>query len=248
MATDRRPTRVVLADDECLFRTSLRELLGVPPDVIRDVYGTDVGNGFELVGEASSGEETVRVVAAVRPDLLLLDLNMPRLSGLDAVREIAQASMTTRTILLTGEISRAHVLRAVRLGVNAVVVKHAATELLFEAIAAVMAGRCWFDQTIVSDLMNHTRTLLEATAAGRQEPIRLTRREHEVLCLVAEGWPNKEIAKAFGLSEHTVKHYMTRLLGKVGASSRTELAARAAARGVTQRPELTSDAFGLPVP
>jgi DNA-binding NarL/FixJ family response regulator len=181
MPTDRSPTRVVLADDECLFRTSLRELLGVPPDVIRDVYGTDVGTGFELVGEASSGEETVRVVTAVRPDLLLLDLNMPRLSGLDAVREIARASLTTRTILLTGEISRAHVLRAVRLGVNGVVVKHAATELLFEAIAAVMAGGCWLDQTVVSDLIDHTRTLLEATAAGRQEPIRLTRREHEVL-------------------------------------------------------------------
>jgi DNA-binding NarL/FixJ family response regulator len=248
MATDRGPTRVVLADDECLFRTSLRELLGVPPNVIREVYGTDVGPGFELVGEASSGEETVRVVAAVRPDLLLLDLNMPRLSGLDAMREMAQASMTTRTILLTGEVSRAHVLRAVRLGVNGVVVKHAATELLFEAISAVMAGRCWLDQTVVSDLIDHTRTLLEATAAGRQEPIRLTRREHEVLCLVAEGWPNKEIAKAFGLSEQTVKHYMTRLLGKVGASNRTELAARAAARGVTRRPELTSDAFAPPVP
>jgi DNA-binding NarL/FixJ family response regulator len=233
MPRDRSPTRVVLADDECLFRTSLRELLGVPPDVIRDVYGADVGMGFELVGEASSGEETVRVVAAVRPDLLLLDLSMPRLSGLDAVREIAQAAIPTRIILLTGQISREHLLRAVRLGVNGVVVKHSATELLFEAIAAVMVGRYWLDQTVVSDLIDHTRILLEATAAGRQASVRLTRREYEILCLVAEGWRNKDIAKAFGLSEETVKHHMTRLLGKVGASNRTELSARAAARGAS---------------
>ena len=127
-------------------------------------------------------------------------------------------------------------LRAVRLGVNAVVVKHAATELLFEAIAAVMAGRCWLDETVVSDLVDHTRTLLHGLAAGRQEPVRLTHREHEVLRLAADGWPNKDIAKAFGLSEETVKHHMTRLLGKVGASNRTELAARAAALGLSGIP------------
>ena len=236
MQPDPSPARIVLADDECLFRMSLRQLLAIPPSVIRDVYRIDVGAGFDVVGEASSGEETVRMVEAVRPDLLLLDLNMPRLSGLDALREITQASTTTRSILLTGEISRQDVLRAVRLGVNGVVVKHAATELLFEAMAAVMAGRCWLDETVVGDLVDHTRTLLDGIAAGRQELVRLTHREHEVLRLVAEGWPNKEIAKAFGLSEETVKHHMTRLLGKVGASNRTELAARAAARGLSGVP------------
>ena len=233
---DPSPARIVLADDERLFRMSLRQLLAIPPSVIRDVYGTDVGAGFDVVGEASSGEETVRIVESARPDLLLLDLNMPRLSGLDALRQIAQASTTTRTILITGEISREEVLRAVRLGVNGVVVRHAATELLFEAIAAVMAERCWLDQTVVSDLVDYTRTLLEETAAGTQQAVRLTHREHEVLRLVTEGWPNKEIAKAFGLSEETVKHCMTRLLGKVGASNRTELAACAAARGLSGVP------------
>src|SRR5688572_10882528 len=82
-------TRVVLSDDECLFRASLRQLLAVPPLILREVYGVDVGPGFEVVGEASSGEETVRLVHAAQPDLLLLDLSMPRMSGLDAVRELA---------------------------------------------------------------------------------------------------------------------------------------------------------------
>lgn len=173
MSAESRLIRVVLADDECLFRTSLRQLLDVPTEVIRDVYGTEVGAGFEVVGEASSGEETVRAVAAVRPDLLLLDLNMPRLSGLDAFKEIAQASPVPRTILLTGEISSRDVLSAVRLGVDGLVVKQAATELLFEAIVAVLAGRCWVDQALVSDLVDCTRSLLEARAAAGRRPVQL---------------------------------------------------------------------------
>jgi two-component system nitrate/nitrite response regulator NarL len=227
MLADIRTTRVILADDECLFRTSLRQLLDVPPSVIRDVYGTDVGAGFEVVGEASSGEETVRLVGAIRPDLLLLDLNMPRLSGLDALREISQASTAPRTILLTGEITNDRVLSAVRLGVSGVVVKHAATELLFQAIATVMAGRCWLDQTLVSDLVDCTRSLLVANADARRQAVRLTRREREVLRLVAEGWPNKDIARTCALGEDTVKHHVTRLFDKTGATNRLELARRA---------------------
>jgi DNA-binding NarL/FixJ family response regulator len=205
----------------------LRQLLDVPPGVIRDVYGTDVGAGFEVVGEASSGEDAIRLVGTVRPDLVLLDLNMPRLSGLDALRELAQPPGGPRTILLTGEITSDRVLSAVRLGVNGVVVKHAATELLFEAIATVMAGRCWLDQTLVSDLVDCTRSLLLANANASRQPVRLTRREREVLRLVAAGWPNKEIARTCALGEDTVKHHLTRLFDKTGASNRLELARRA---------------------
>lgn len=228
MPVPHRPIRVVLADDECLFRTSLRQLLDVPPEVIKDVYGTDLGPGFDVVGEASSGEETVRLVDASRPDLLLLDLNMPRLSGLDALREITRGSTGPRTILLTGEITSDHVLSAVRLGVSGVIVKHAATELLFQAIATVMAGRCWLDQTLISDLVDCTRSLLLASAGARRQSVRLTRREREVLRLVAEGWPNKEIARTCALGEDTVKHHLTRLFDKTGATNRIELARRAA--------------------
>src|SRR6266850_3467777 len=82
------PVRVVLADDESLFRASLRQLLAVPPQVIKEVYGVDVGAGFDVVGEAGSGEDTARLVRSVEPDLLLLDLCMPRMSGLEALREL----------------------------------------------------------------------------------------------------------------------------------------------------------------
>src|SRR6267378_4961025 len=95
-----RPLSVVLADDECMFRSSLRHLLTAPPSVIEEVYGVQVGAGFQVVGEAGTGEETVSVVQSVKPDLLLLDLSMPRMSGLDALCQLHACRDRMRTILL----------------------------------------------------------------------------------------------------------------------------------------------------
>src|SRR5204862_4095247 len=125
-----RPVTVVLADDECMFRASLRHLLTAPPAVINDVYGVHVGPGFEVIGEAGSGEETVAVVKAARPDLLLLDLSMPRMSGLEALAELEVHCGSTRTILLAGTIERSHLLTAVQLGVRGLVIKDSPTERL----------------------------------------------------------------------------------------------------------------------
>ena len=143
-----------MSDDECLFRASLRQLLAVPPSVIKDVYGVDVGAGFEVVGEAGSGEDTVKVVRSVRPALLLLDLSMPRMSGLEALRELGPCREGLRTILLAGTIDRTQLLTAVQLGVQGLLLKDVTTEVLFEAITCVMAGRYWLGQTLVSDLMS----------------------------------------------------------------------------------------------
>ena len=191
--------RVVLADDECLFRASLRQLLAVPAPVIKDVYGVDVGAGFEVVGEAGSGEETVRVVRSARPALLLLDLSMPRMSGLEALRELGTCRDNVRTILLAGMIDRTHLLTAVHLGVRGLLLKDVTTELLFEAIMCVMAGQYWLDQTLVSDLLETVRPLIESsTAAGGRLAYGLTPRERQVLTMVAAGCSNKEIAGRCG--------------------------------------------------
>lgn len=231
-----RAIRTVLADDESLFRASLRQLLAVPPAVIRDVYGVDVGPGFEVVGEAGSGEDTVRVVESVRPDLLLLDLHMPRLSGLEVLRELNNTACPT--ILLAAVISRAHLLTAIQLGVRGLVLKHATTELLFEAITGVVAGRYWLDQTLVTDLVESARPLIQSSRAnGGANACGLTPREREVLALVAAGYANKDIARQFAVSEETVKHHLTRMFAKVGASNRVELAMIAAERGLVDPPE-----------
>jgi len=228
-----RPVRVVIADDECMFRASLRQLLAVPPSVVRDVYGVDVGDGFEVVGEASSGEETIETVGSTRPDLLLLDVFMPRLSGLDALRAISTSSETTRTIILSGGLDKSQLLIAVQLGARGVVLKDSATELLFEAMTRVIAGQSWVGPTLIADLMDVVRNFPHQTAgAAPPRPFGLTPREREVLSLVVEGCANKEIAQRFAVSEETIKHHLTRMFDKVGAANRVELALAATRNGL----------------
>jgi DNA-binding NarL/FixJ family response regulator len=229
---------VVLADDECLFRASLRQLLSVPPTAIRDVYGVDVGPGFQVVGEAATGEDAVKVVQSGRPDLLLLDLSMPRMSGLDALRELEPFRDSVRTILLAGVIERGDLLTAVQLGVRGLLLKEATTELLFEAIMWVLAGRSWVGQTLVTDLLESVRPLIRPSNPADRLPWKLTNRERQVMAMVASGCSNKEIARTFGVSEETIKHHLTRMFAKVGASNRLELAMLATQHGVA----------GLPVP
>lgn len=228
-----RPVRVVLSDDESMFRSCLRHLLSAPPAVIKHVYEVEVGLGFDVVGEAGSGEETVSVVRSVRPDLLLVDLSMPRMSGLQALRELAQLRDSMRTILLAGTIDRANLLTAVELGVHGVLLKDATTELLFEAIVCVMAGECWVGQTLVNDLMQAMRTLMDSSGdAGRRQAFRLTPRERDVIAMVVAGCANGEIAHRFTVREDTVKHHLTRIYDKVGAANRLELVLMAAQKGL----------------
>jgi two-component system nitrate/nitrite response regulator NarL len=223
--TGERPVRVVIADDECMFRTSLRQLLAVPPAVVKDVYGVDVGRGFDVVGEARTGEETLQTVRQVAPDLLLLDISMPRMSGLDALRELQSGGAPPRTIILSGAVDGENLLTAIQLGARGVVPKDSTTELLFEAITCVVAGRAWVGQTLITDLMDMVRTLATTAAhSPSAHTFGLTPREREVLSLVVEGCANKEIAQRFSVSEETIKHHLTRMFDKVGASNRLELA------------------------
>lgn len=225
-------TPVALSDDECLFRASLRQLLSVPPAVIRDVYAVDVGSGFRIVGEAGSGEETVRMVETARPDLLLLDLSMPRMSGLDALRELAAMGDPPPTILLTGTINQMQLLTAIQLGVRGFVLKTTPTEMLFEAIVGVLQGGYWLDQTLVPELLETTRTLIKGTKLGGGPlALGLTTREREILTLVGAGYANKDIARHCSVTEDAVKHHLTRMFDKIGVSNRLELANLAAQRG-----------------
>jgi two-component system nitrate/nitrite response regulator NarL len=231
-----RPIRVVLADDEGMFRASLRQLLTAPPSVIRDVYGVDVGAGFDVVGEAGSGEDTVAVVKSLTPDILLLDIGMPRMSGLSALRQLQNERAAVRTIILAGQISRPHLFSAVQLKVCGVVQKDETTELLFEAIMCVMAGQYWVARSLIGDLMDLVRTGGRTAAGAESHPFGLTRREREVLALVAAGYANKDIARTCAVSEETIKHHLTRMFDKVGASNRIELAMVATQAGLVHEP------------
>jgi two-component system nitrate/nitrite response regulator NarL len=225
------PVRVVLADDECLFRASLRQLLAVPAPIIAEVYGVDVGAGFEVVGEAASGEETIAIVDKVRPDVVILDLSLPRISGLGALRAIASVQ-TMKTIVLAANLTRADVAAAVHLGARGLLLKDAATATLFEAIMCVVAGHYWISQTLLTHLLETVRPLLQSFDHSNLGTGKLTRRERQVLSLVVAGCTNKEIAQQCAVSEQTVKHHLTRMFDKVGASNRLELAVAATQHGL----------------
>jgi two-component system, NarL family, nitrate/nitrite response regulator NarL len=225
MPRSTRPARVVIADDECMFRTCLRQLLAVPPSIVKDCYGTDVGAGFEVVGEASSGQQTVDCVQSLKPDLLLLDLSMPRMSGLEALRELHRTVPDTKTIILSGAIEKSHLLAAIQWGAHGLVPKACATDELFEAMVSVLAGQSWLAPAVMTNLMDVLRTRGDSTpAAPPAQPFGLTRREREVLSFVVQGCGNKEIALRLAVSEETVKHHLTRMFDKVGAGNRLELA------------------------
>jgi two-component system, NarL family, nitrate/nitrite response regulator NarL len=227
------PVRVFLADDESLFRASLRQLLAVPANVLQDVYGVNVGPGFEVVGEAGTGEDVVRLVQAAPPDLLLLDLCMPRMSGLEALREMTSCRDRMRIILLAGNIDRSQLVSAVRLGVRGLLLKDAPTEVLFQAIMCVLAGQYWLGQSLVSDLLEIVRPLIQsAGVTGNGAGSRLTPREQQVLRMVVAGHSNKEIAQQWTVSEETIKHHLTRMFDKVGAANRVELAMLATSQGL----------------
>ena len=220
-----RPARVVIADDECMFRTCLRQLLAVPASAVKECYGSDVGAGFEVIGEASSGEKTVETVQAMKPDLLLLDISMPRMSGLDALRELQRTVTETKTIILSGTLDKSQLLTAIQWGARGLVPKDSSTELLFEAMVHVLAGQSWIAPPLVTQLMEVLRTRGDGAAAAPQpQPFGLTMREREVLTFVVQGCGNKEIAERLAVSEETVKHHLTRMFDKVGAANRVELA------------------------
>lgn len=231
------PIRVVLGDDHSIFRASLRHLLAVPVPVLKSVYGVDVGAGFRVVGEAGTGDELIEVIESAKPDLLLLEPDMPRVSGFEILQELGPEHASMRSIALASAVSQAQLLLAVQHGIHGVILKDATTELLFEAINCVMAGQYWLGQTLVTDLVETMRPLIaSAKRPSGTLAFGLTPRECEVVGMVVAGYSNREIAQRCGVSEETIKHHLTRIFVKAGASNRLELTMKAAQNGFTATP------------
>ena len=225
------PARVVIADDERIFRVSLRRLLELPASIVAEMFGVEIGSGFDVVGEAGSGQETVEVVRSTRPDLMLLDVCMPRRSGLEALRELQHCDQPRHTIILSGALDPDQLVTAIQLGARGVVRKDTPTERLFAAMTSVVAGASWIDQGLTSELLDAVRMLGQPRGGACPLPFGLTRRETEVVSLVVEGCNNREIAQRFAVTEETIKHHLTRIFDKVGAANRVELALVAARHG-----------------
>jgi two-component system nitrate/nitrite response regulator NarL len=209
-----QPVRILLADDHPIFRDGLRRLLEAEPDL-------------KVVGEACDGAEAVKMARQLKPDILLLDLAMPRMPGLEALREMSSGpvSNSVRVILLTAAAEKKQIVEALQLGARGVVLKDSATQLLLKSIHTVMSGEYWVGRESVSNLVQYLRSLVQSSGEeAKQKKFGLTPRELEIVSAVVAGYSNKEIAEYFKISEDTVKHHLSNIFDKLGVSTRLELA------------------------
>lgn len=205
-------TRIVIADDHPIFRDGLKRLL-------------ESEREFKVVGEACDGIDAVTLVQQLKPDVLLLDLAMPRRAGLDALREMGNEPVSPRVILLTAAAEKHEIVEALQLGARGVVLKDSATQILLKSIRAVMSGEYWVGRESVSNLVQYLRNLVDSSVNDpRKKKYGLTPRELEVISAVVAGFANKEIAQHFKISEDTVKHHLSNIFDKLGVSTRLELA------------------------
>ncbi len=207
--------RIVIADDHPIFRDGLKRILALESD-------------FQVVADAGDGDEALRAVEEHRPDILLLDLNMPRSHGLGILEKLQDSKTGTRVIVLTASEDKNEFVQAMKLGANGIVLKQSATELLLKSIRKVHGGEIWLDSHMTAAVMRHFATgdepggtLPGARGRGRTP---LSNREREIVALVAQGFKNKEMAEKMLISEQTVKNHLHNIFDKLGVSDRLELA------------------------
>jgi NarL family two-component system response regulator LiaR len=207
--------RVLIADDHAIVREGLRALISTEP-------------GMELLGEAADGEETVRLAKALRPDVILLDLMMPRKDGLAAIRDLKEQNSDVRVLVLTSFADDDKVFGAIKTGALGYLLKDSAPQEVLRAIREVARGEASLHPTIARKLIRELNQPAPLPAA--EEP--LSEREIEILRSVAQGLSNQEIADRFVISERTVRTHVSSILAKLHLASRTQAALYALREGI----------------
>jgi len=223
------PIRVLLVDDQHIVRQGLATILKYSP-------------GIEVAGEASDGQEAIALAQETRPDVVLMDLKMPRMGGIPATRQICQEMPTTHVIILTTYDSDDLVFEGIKAGARGYLLKDTSSERLVDAIQGVVRGESQIDPTVAGKVLAEFRRLAKEPSPalpsrvggdamlGEIEP--LTPREEEVLHLLVEGLSNKEIGTRLYLTEGTVKNYVSAIIAKLQANDRTHAVVTALRRGL----------------
>ena len=212
---ERAPIRLLIADDHPVVRDGLSNMFARDPE-------------FEVLGEAADGSEAVRLAQALQPDVILMDLRMPRMDGLTAISELARRGIPARVLVLTTYDTDSHVLPAIEAGATGYLLKDAPRDDLLRAVRAAAHGEAVLSPSVAARLMSQFRSPgPEAPAPGP-----LSQRELEVLELVAAGSTNREAAARLFISEATIKSHLLNIYGKLGVSDRAAAVGEAYNRGL----------------
>jgi DNA-binding NarL/FixJ family response regulator len=211
------PIQVLIADDHPVFRFGLRALLGAEPDT-------------EVVGEATTGDDAVRLVSSLQPDVVLMDVNMPGINGIEATRRIVETAPKVKVIMLTMFDDDDSVFAAMRAGARGYLLKGAEGDETLHAIRVVARGEAIFSPTVARRLVQFFGP---QQSAGPTAFPQLTEREREILTLVAEGYTNSAVAERLGIGAKTVRNYVSSIFDKLQVAGRAEAIARARSVGMT---------------
>lgn len=214
-----RTIRVLLVDDHTLFRSGIKSLLDRQP-------------GFAVVGEAGDGLEGVKRASSLRPDVVLLDLHMSGMSGLEALKLLTEEVPQSQVLMLTVSEDADDLLEALRRGAVGYLLKNIETDVLVDAIRRAAEGESVISPAMTGKLVRGLRTLGSEPVGGDKEKEKLTPREREILGLIARGDSNKEIARELDLAESTVKIHVQGILRKLHLTSRVQAAVYAVERGL----------------
>ena len=205
--------RILIADDHPIFRQGLISVFRSQRE-------------FTIIGEATDGRQALKLVRDLHPDVLLLDLAMPALTGLETLRELSDSPSPVRTILLTASIDKEEIVQALQLGARGVVLKEASTGVIVESIRTVVNGQFWVGQAKVAKLADALQAYLSQAVdeEDSNKDFGLTRCESEIVAAIVSGFTNREIADKLSISEQTVEHHLRNVFDKTGVSNRLELA------------------------
>lgn len=199
--------KILLVDDHSLVRQGLKQILELEGDL-------------EVIGQVGDGEEAIVKAQTLKPDVILLDINMPKLNGIHTLRRLKDIDSTIKVIMLTFYEDKEYLFETINLGANGYVLKDAESDSLIKAVRDVYSGNSYIHPSIATDLVKEFNN----RSTKEDDDMKLTKREYEVLTLIAEGLNNKEIGCSLYISEKTVKNHVSNIFKKINVNDRTQAA------------------------